>query len=478
MTMTMTMTRYRPLGPLDLPWVLMDTRRHPMHVAGLIICRPPDDAAADFVAGLVQDMRGFTASTDPFNRRLHRRGRGSIWPHWETVTGVHLDQHVHHDALPAPGDERELRILVSALHRTPLDLTQPLWQIHVIEGLEQNRFAIYAKFHHCLVDGIGAIRILQSAFSTDSSALDTPPIWAYRRSGARRPPPSRRRDSVRAIPRAVHAAADHTFGRAAAKPYSAPRSILNIAITSERTVSTVSCDLGRLRRLAAAMHGSINDAYVTVCSTALRNFLIEVDALPARPLTATLPVSVRTADGEDLGNAITFAFVSLASDISNCRERTARIIASTTAAKARLAGLPKQVIDAYTVLTMAPFIASQILGLGARTAPMFNVAISNIPGPREPLFYNRAPVLEIFPVSILQSGQALNITALSYADRLNITFTACDAFGHDVHRLALHCTEALAELEAEFTPGNAATGPTGAPHPPGKIPPLPQRRAE
>jgi diacylglycerol O-acyltransferase len=440
-----------PISLLDLPWLLMDTARHPTHVAGLIICAGTAAASTGFVDDLVRDMARFTAPTDPLNRQVGTGWQG-FWPRWESVHDVEIEKHVHRWTLPIPGGQQQLEGLVSDLHSTRLDRSRPLWEVHVVDGLAGNRFAIYAKFHHSLVDGVGAIRVLQSAFSTDSSTRDMPPVWAYRAPTKKAGRPRRNaRSRARDLFSATCAVAANTFAGAQIRPYSAPRSVLNTAISAQRTIMTLSLDLGRLRRLADAIGGTINDAYVAVCTTALRRFLLDIDQLPHRPLTATLPVSVRPTDGDDLGNAITFAFASLATDVAGARERTMRVMQSIAQARARLSPLRKDVVDAYTVLTMAPFIVCQMVGLGAKGPPMFNLAISNIRGPDETLYYNGSAVLAIYPVSLLETGQALNITAVSYAGRLNVTITACAARLPGVPNLPSHCSDALDELEREFT---------------------------
>ncbi len=447
-----TVSSSRPIALLDVPWLAMDTRRHPMHVAGLIICEAPENAAPRFVHDIVDDMRRFTAATDPFDRRMHRRGWGRIWPRWESQADMQLDYRLQQAALPWPGGERELGALVSRLHRAPLDLGAPLWEVHVIEGLDRNRFAIYAKFHHSIVDGVGAIRILRSALSTDPAERDMPPMWAVSRPKRRSPGgggPGRRAGAARIVGALAGAIGALRDGQRV-KPYRAPRSVLNTSITSQRRIATQTYDTARLRRLSVAMGGTLNDVMLAVCATALRRYLLEIDALPAEPLMAAMPVSVRPADGADTGNAISFAFASLATNIENGRERTAAIMASAARAKAHLARLPKDAIDAYTVMTMGRFILTQVLGLGAKTPPMFNVAISNLPGPQKDLYYNGAKVVEIYPISVLQSGQALNITALSYGERLNFAFTACASSLPQVQRLSVYCGDALDELDAEF----------------------------
>jgi diacylglycerol O-acyltransferase len=449
--------RSRPIALLDLPWLAMDTRRHPMHVAGLIICQVPDGAVPNFVPDLVADMKRDGAVTDPFGRRVSHRGWGRLWPRWESAEPVDLEQHVRTCALPAPGGERELSLLVSDLHRTQLVRGRPLWEITFIDGLAENRFAIYAKFHHSLVDGVGAVRVLRSAFSTDAARRDMPPIWAFAADRRRPRQPARSRRAVLlSLPKTVRAAARAIRADGRDLPYSAPRTVLNTAISAERRVVVASWDTDLLRAKAETMGGTMNDALLGVCATGLRHYLADRKALPTRPLIAAVPTSVRPTDADDLGNAISFAFVSLATDIENGPERDATIVTSTVAAKAHLAELPKSVIDAYTVMTMGPFIAGQLLGVGARTRPMFNVAISNLPGPSAPLFHNGVPVLGIHPVSVLQSGQALNITALSYAGRLDITFTACAEALSDVQELADRCTAALQGHAQDPGPGRGA----------------------
>lgn len=435
------------VAPLDLPWLLVESDRQPTHVAGVVIFNRPGDAPPDFMDDLYREMSGFDAPSPPFNRRL-KRGVG--WPWWERRATVRVADHFHRTRLAQPGGRAELEQAVAALHRRRLDRRRPLWDVHLIDGLADDQFALYAKFHHSLVDGVGAIRILATAFSADPDRRGLPPVWAYpRNEHVSRARATRRRDLLHALPGAVSAVVDNYTRPLAARPYSAPACAINSPVSSERTVAMVALDRARLKRLATAISGSVNDAFVVVCATALRSFLLEHGLLPDRALTAAMPVSVRPA-GTLSGNAISFAFVSLATDIADHASRAERIVASTQDSKTHFAGLDKTVINAHTVLTMAPLILSQLLGLGSRVPPMFNIVISNVPGPPRRLHYNGAAVADIYPVSLLQSGQALNITALSYVDRLNVTVTGCDARLPDISRLTTLISSALAELEDAF----------------------------
>jgi WS/DGAT/MGAT family acyltransferase len=200
--------------------------------------------------------------------------------------------------------------------------------------------------------------------------------------------------------------------------------------------------------LARRTGGTINDVVLAVCAGGLRRYLTEIDSLPDRPLITNIPVSVRRSDGKAQGgNAISWAMLSLATDIEDARERFAAIRCSTTKAKQQLDQLGADRIDTYTLLVTTPILVEQLARLGGRIPPMYNIPISNVPGPRQPKYLDGALLRDIHALTVLYSGQALNVVAVSYADRLNFSFTACaDTLPH-VQRLADHCSEALTELE-------------------------------
>ena len=153
----MTMARTRPLNLLDLSFVLMETRQTPMHVAGLQTFVPPPDAPRDFAKRVYEYLRSFPVTAPPFNYRLRGVGLGHLMPSFEEVAKVDLDYHLRHSALPYPGGERELGVLVSRLHSNPMDMDRPLWEIHLIEGLLGGRIALYGKLHHSLADGVSGV---------------------------------------------------------------------------------------------------------------------------------------------------------------------------------------------------------------------------------------------------------------------------------------------------------------------------------
>ena len=454
------------LKPLDASWLYVESRDTPMHVAGLNIFSLPPDAAPDFLARLVAQLKAAKTFAPPWNLRLKDSLLRGVLPEWEIDDGLDLEYHVRHSALPSPGGERELGVLVSRLHSHALDLSRPLWECHVIEGLENNRFALYTKMHHALIDGVGGIRMTARAFSASAGGSKVVPPWTIgvelrkrrARSDDDQTPSTLERlreqlqQQVELVPQVAGALAKIWRGKkpddALATPFKAPKSVLNDRVDGQRRFATQQYDLARLRAIAEAARVTLNDVVLAICAGALRRFLKEMNVLPRRSLTAGLPVSLRPKGDEQLGTAISFMLADLGTSIADPVKRLQWIHASTVGAKEHLQSLPKSGLNNYTMLFMAPYIMGMLTGAAGRIKPMFNLAISNVPGPDETLYLAGAKLEAMYPVSVLQHGQALNITCLSYAGKLNFGFTgARDALPH-MQRLAVYTGDALDELEA------------------------------
>ena len=476
------------LNPLDASWLLVESRDTPMHVAGLMPFSPPPDAPADYLQQMMQEMRSSTEFVPPWNYTLKLvPGMRNPLPSW--VEGpVDIEYHVRHSALPRPGGERELGQLVARLHSQPLDLSRPPWEFHLIEGLQGGRFAIYVKMHHSLLDGISGVRLMMRSMSDDPQAsMDLPPFWSPRAGrGPRRlaalagqKPPSvdavmdtlrevlgTQMRSVPQLARAFTAMLSSARDRADALqvPFDAPRSILNGRVRGQRRVATQSFEVARLKALAKDAGCTLNDLVLAICGGALRRFLIDDEALPDKPLTAGVPVSVRPADDQGTGNAITFIIATMGTDVADPLERLSAIVASTKRAKEHVQGLPRDAMTQYTLLLMAPSMLSMLTPLGGRIRPMFNVTVSNVPGPDRPMYWRGARLEAIYPISLIAHGAALNITCESYAGRLNFAFVGCRDSIPRLQKLAVYSSEALDELEqAVSKAGEAPAKPAARP---------------
>jgi WS/DGAT/MGAT family acyltransferase len=462
----------KPLNLLDLSFVLMETRQTPMHVAGLQVFTPPSDAPRDYGKQVFEYLRSFPVTAAPFNYRLRGPNSGQLVPHFEVVEKVDLDYHLRHSALPYPGGERELGILVSRLHSNPMDMDRPLWEIHLIEGLHGGRFAMYCKLHHSLADGVSGVGLLN--FSDDPKSSRTPPIWAAERPRKPRPNAplgpygllrsalSKQAKSLPSLARGLAGAAKAAIGFKNDPDFTslteAPRTIFNTNVTSQRRVATQATSLARMKAIGEAAGGSVNDVLLAACSAGLRRYLSELGKLPRKSLVTSIPVALPRDTSEAGGNAISFANVRLATDIEDVRERFDAIRRSSAAGRAYLKQMSTVAIIDYTVLTSSPQMLTRMPGIGARIPPMYNIIISNVPGPRSTLYFLGAKMEAYYPVSALAHGQALNITVMSYAGGLYFGFTACPDKVPSVQHLAVYTGEALDELEKVYLGGSRAKG--------------------
>jgi len=455
------------LNPLDASWLAVDSIDTPMHVGSLLIFQLPDDARDDFAQKIFAHLKSHNEAHPPWNLGLKNPALRRVLPVWQMEDDIDMDYHVRHSALPKPGGERELGVLVSRLHSRQLDFTRPLWECTLIEGLENNRFALYTKMHHSLVDGISGMRMLQRTMGDSATASKKlPPPWAcpppsIKKADDEAPPTSPEgamtsvvnglRKQARSMPELARALARLMRGGDGGEeligPFAGPVSVLNGRITGARRFGTQQYDLAHLKGLAKKADATLNDVVLWLCGTALRRFLKEAHHLPGRPLTAGIPVNVRPADDQGHGTAISFIMASLGTDIADAKKRLKAITHSTRVAKDHLQSLPRSALTQYTMLVMAPYILALVTGIGGRTRPVFNVTISNVPGPDRPLYFQGARLEAMYPISLLAHGGALNITCVSYDGKLNFGFTgARDTLPH-MQRLSVYTGEALEELE-------------------------------
>lgn len=438
-----------------------------MHVGALMQFAPPADARPEFLYELMEELRRDTTAraAPPFNLKLrHAELLTSPFQAWVEDPSFDVEYHVRRSALPMPGGERELGILVSRLHGNAIDLSRPPWEVHFIEGLPNGRFAIYFKVHHALIDGYTGMKLLARTLTTDPAERDTPMFFMQ-------PEPDRPENDVMPEPVSLDALAERlreelsgtrAAGRAIANlfraarerdralvaPLEAPRTRLNRRISRNRRFATQQFETQRLRAVSKRLGGTLNDVVLALCAGALRRLLAEQEALPNEPLTTMLPVNLRPADDPGGGNAVGAILATLATDIEDPRERYRSIVESTRRAKEQLAGLSRNAILQYSAMLLAPILLSQPPGAAGRVPLAFNLVISNVPGPTRPLYFRGYQLDAYYPLSIPFHGYGLNITVVTYVDTLNFGFTGDrDALPH-LQRLAVYARDALEELEA------------------------------
>lgn len=457
-----------PMLPTDSIFLSVESRRTPMHVGGLQLFQP----SADF--GDVQAMFARLVRQDEaapmFTKRAVRSWRTAGQWAWQQDEQFDIEHHVRHNSLPKPGRVLELLALCSRLHGTLLDRQRPLWELHVIEGLADGRFAVYFKIHHALVDGVSAQRLLQRILTPDPAERNLPAPWAEH------PGPSRNeaRGPAGDFPRrtTVLRQAQELTGEAAGLPsallrtvnrglrelsapvsFAAPRSMFNVPITGSRRFAAQSWPLSRFKGIGERVGATVNDVVLATCSGALRRYMQSLDALPEEPLIAMVPVALDlSARGPQGGNAVGAVMCNLGTDLADPAERLQMVRQSMREGKQALIELTPLQIVAMTGVGLSPLVLQGVPGVRGVFRPPFNLIISNVPGPRTRLYLNGARLDGLYPLSIPYHGQALNITCTSYDDALAFGLTGCRRTVPHLQRLLGYLDDELAELERVVSP--------------------------
>ncbi len=435
----------------------------------------------------------------PYRRRLVEVPLDLDRPYWIEDPNFDMDFHIRHIAVPPPGDEQQLSALVSRLHARALDRGRPLWELYVIEGLGDDRVALYTKIHHCTIDGVSGAQMSQILMDVDPDNTSVPApkhAWVADRIpdttemlargivGALTQPGRMARSMVRSARTLIET--NEAVGDAARSlgldkiPYvgtfvpetgevdaeavpqtPAPRTPWNRTITPHRRFAYFSHPLDRYKRIKNVFGTTLNDVVMAVTGSALRAYLEERSALPVDPLIAMVPVSVRTeAEANDYTNRVTTILSELATNEVDPVARLMRIHRAMKSAKRMQGATPAAMLQDVAENAM-PALIGQAARIAARTKimdrmnPPFNVIISNVPGPRESLYFGHAEMLTYYPVSAVAVGQGLNVTVTSYKDHLDWGLISCRELVPDVWAFEELFQGALDELEkaAELAEG-------------------------
>ncbi|HEX5484918.1 MAG TPA: wax ester/triacylglycerol synthase family O-acyltransferase [Limnobacter sp.] len=453
----------KALTPNDQLFLWLERRNQPMHVGGLILLDAPGGSSGEqFVRKMVAQMRTYTEAVAPFNQRLV--SRLGMW-FWDEDPEFDLEAHFFHLSLPKPGRIRELLELVSKLHASQMDRAKPLWEAYLIDGIEDGRVGLYVKVHHALVDGVACMKMLQRSMADSPDIHDMPPFWANAelRGHSQRSAQAeglvtllgRALDTTKtqlsSLPKVIKEVARSIWQTSVADPdfvsvIQAPRSVLNQRITASRRFAAQSWSMERIKTCALELEMTLNDVVLAMCGAALRKYLLELDALPARPLVAMVPVSLRRDDSAT-GNHVALLLANLATDTEDPVERIEKVARSVNDSKQRFANMSQTEIMNYVATMMGISGVNMLTGIAPKLQA-FNIVISNVPGPKHKLYFNGAGVDGVYPVSLLLDGQALNITLNSYDGKLEFGLVACRRTLPSMQKLLQFLEEGLQELEA------------------------------
>jgi WS/DGAT/MGAT family acyltransferase len=463
----------------------------PMHVGSLMLFELPEGYDGDYYEDVKALIGKRMHLCTLFHRKLAPMPFDLADPVWIEDDDIDLDYHVRSLTLRRPGTMAQLEQLVSRLHSSLLDRSRPLWEIYVIEGLENGQIAYYTKAHHSGIDGKAGVELAKVFYDLSPEVREVPPprrtrggtsyqlgvaelfqasisnaTAQYTKLGKMLP------QAVKALGAAgrIVAARKKVPGQRSLDLGLAPKTIFNASITNQRSYSTLSLPLADIKALGKRVGGTVNTVVMAMCSGALRRFLLERDLLPRQSLIAMVPVSLRTADDSSMNNQVSAIRVDLATDLADPVERFKAIHASSEAAKAVVSEL-KPVLGADLPITGSPWLMTGLASLfgrsdlAGRLPPAANVCISNVPGLPMPLYMARARMLHYYPVSIPYHSTALNMTVQSYAGQLEFGITACRRVlsQEESHELMGYLRDTLEEIRGFESVGeSAATDPAAA----------------
>lgn len=451
------------LTPLDAANLFMETSTSYWHVATLIVFdgRASDGATLERMKERYRERLPLLA---PMRRKLVDVPLRLDYPYWADDPDLDLDEHVRHVSLPPPGDDEQLAALVAELTARPLDRSRPLWELYVIDGLPDGRVAHLTLCHHATADGVAFVRMLMNLLDHDADGGHDP-IPEPTTEVA----PSR----VQMLGHALTTIASQPLrqGRVAARMLSAlprmagtiqyaslreaPPTRFNEKIGPHRAVAFTSIPLDDVRAVKNSAGVTLNDVVLAICSGAIRAYLERIDGLPDDSLRAMIPVSVRTDEEPDVyGNQVSAAIASLHTDVDDPIERLELIGKSMEVAKQTATAIPGKVLGELETLVPS-LVAESAVRLVGHVRP-FNVVVSNVPGPRTPLYAGGAEMLHYYPFAPIVDGLGLNISLFSYAGQIEFGLNACRDLVPDVQVLCTMLHESFDELRA-------AAGVTGRP---------------
>ncbi|HEX3460615.1 MAG TPA: wax ester/triacylglycerol synthase family O-acyltransferase [Acidimicrobiales bacterium] len=461
------------LSGLDASFLYLETPSLHMHVVMTSVVDPATVPGGYSFPRLKEMIAERLPQAPVFQRRLVEVPLRWGHPVWVDDPDFDIDYHVRLAAVPKPGGLRELADIAGDIAGRQLDRSKPLWEMWIIEGLAHDRVGFVTKMHHSTVDGVSGAELLSILFdlAADPGPLPAPP---ERRLDDRIPsglelmsqatvdramtPFKITRDLVRTGQRVLDVrkvrigSEDRPGLGKAALPLSAPRTSFNGALSRRRSVAFTAIGLDDVKRLKSALGVTVNDIVLAVCTGALRNFLIQGDELPDKPLVAVVPVSVRTATENVRGsNKVSSMFVQLPSQLADPLERVEAIHQGTKGAKEE-----HNALGADTLLNWAEHATPNVFASAARLysrmqladkhRPIANLVISNVPGPDFPLYLGGAELECGFPLGPVMEGMGVNITIMSYRGIMYWGIISCPETMPKVWGLAAGIPLALDEL--------------------------------
>ncbi|KWV57779.1 acyltransferase [Bradyrhizobium macuxiense] len=472
----------KKLSSLDASFLYLETPEMPMHVGSMAIFRLPQGYKGDFFEEFKAMLASRLHIAPILKARLQKAPLDIDHPSWVEDDQFDIDRHIFRASLPEPRDRATLERIVGWMHAKLLNRARPLWEFYVFEGMKDNEIGLYSKMHHACIDGGAGAALTSMIYDLTPVPRQVDPPGAKKVAPEPRDIAANLIDAYQQLwtqPFEAAAAAQKTIelprsgksdlgsilfdnamfqiesavkfagsmptvlkslsdvvakaadpkSRESLQAMSSPPTILNKAISSERSFAGTSISLSRAKALAKASGGKLNDVVLALASGVVRRYLISQGALPNKSLTAGVPISLREEGNAESNNQVFGMICSIATDIEDPKKRLQTIIAQSTKSKEMSHPLRALMPQVSNISLLGAPILVQILALLYSRSdlsnvlpPATNITVSNVPGPRQTLYAAGAELLHIFPVSISTHGVALNITVQSYRDQLDFGF--------------------------------------------------------
>jgi WS/DGAT/MGAT family acyltransferase len=490
------------LTGLDGAFLSLESPTTHLQILGALIFDPGEvEGGVDFWS--VRDMvAGRMHLVPPFRKRMIEVPFGLQQPSMVDDPDFDIDFHVRRTSLPAPGGLAELAVLAADLASRPLDRQRPLWEFHVVEGLEHGHLAVIPKVHHSIIDGVSGAEVMAAFFDLEPKpaprrlfaprgerrslrwpdAADRPPQGPTPPgSTPDNPPwspeplpgemaqwrhtvgslPGHAEGLIRSLSRTLQTARRlsdrnrEVAGSLPPTPFEAPRTSINRAISPHRRVAFAALPLRDVKRVREVLGGTANDVVLAATSGAMRAFFAERGEVLDRSLVAMVPVSVRAPSERDaLGNRVSALLVSLASGVEDAAARFRHIRDGMETAKEQSRSIGPDVFAGWAQAIL-PAVGTRLsrlvtnLRLFDHLAPVFNLIVSNVPGPDFPLYLAGARMVAMYPLGPIVEGVGVNITVFSYLDTMCAGVQACWDLAPDIDTIARGLEHSLDELVQE-----------------------------
>jgi WS/DGAT/MGAT family acyltransferase len=432
----------RDLSFIDLAFFIAETEDSPKHVAGLMLFRKPKNAPADYCRKLIEALKSFDRPVEPFDLVIQFVGLKG--PHWQHCEDFNIDEHVFYHKPRRSSSWLQVKEFVARLHEPVMDRTKPLWEYHLVDGIEGGRFAVYTKIHHSYADGMTMARWMDHSLSRSPDDPDLAPVWTLRPRKRERIEPESKTitkiltglsatalEQVRMTGGLAKLTAQQALElvgvthKALTLPFrTTDRTSLTGSPTPGRNLATTHLNMQDVKQLCRATRSTLNQVALTCIDGALHRYLEDLGEPIDHPLTIQMPVDLRDGDDSKAGNRLSVALVELAQPDTDVYARHQEIGYSLRNVKSQMKTIPDISLQQHTVLVA---LAGEVIGklkLSDNLPTTGHTLVSNLPGPRDQLYLSGAKLEQSYPISLLVPGLRMNITLFSCGDILNFGIIA------------------------------------------------------